>query len=645
VAAQDDESSDYVHYRLGVKYTNEGKLDQAVEEFRKVLSAYPDNYNAYMHIAEISVKQGKYRLAEFNLKKALAYNPGWGKAYRMLASAYESDKQYDNAIQELQHYLQVCDPAEKDAIQKDIHRVTALISGGAQPAAPAQAANPTVPQSANAAGPEEEVAKAKAPHHGAGVKASAQAPGEKASDAEIQFKQGVAAYQQAVDTKDVAQYDKALEFFRKTVALQPGHAGAYYYAGLIRRRAGQNQLAKVNYEKAINFPELGYNAHFYLGKIYGEEKNYPKAIEHLKAYVAVSTYEPGKREALTLIDRFQSARKADRGDTVTVNVASVAENDMYREVSQVPEEMRYAPIEVRIDSLLTMAIVDTLSDPGRAMLVGVRQFTSGEFDKAIETFKNVLVSYPRGDIAARTMYNIGVCYVKLHNYPPAENQFQHVVDRYPSHEVAIRSVFFKALCAYERHERELAEKLFRNFIQSYASNSWIGKAYEKLGDIYAETSQPQKAIDAYDQAAARASAPTDEVYARYKLGETYMQIGNPQRSLEAYEKTIAAGEKNGLFERIPDSYYRIADYYYGQKQYEKALDKYRFVTRKYDKYHDTPWGLFQIGNCYKSLKNYDQAIHAFDDLMKNYQGNYWAGQAQWKKDDAVWENEYKAVLR
>ena len=65
--------NDYVHYRLGVKYRSENKYDQAIEEFRRVLAAYPDHYNAYMNIAEIRIIQGRYRLALFNLKKSLTF--------------------------------------------------------------------------------------------------------------------------------------------------------------------------------------------------------------------------------------------------------------------------------------------------------------------------------------------------------------------------------------------------------------------------------------------------------------------------------------------------------------------------------------------------------------------------------------------
>ncbi|HEX7511396.1 MAG TPA: hypothetical protein VF335_08855, partial [Chitinivibrionales bacterium] len=129
IAPMAEETEDFIHYRLGVKFKNENNFDQALEEFRKVLTAYPDNYNAYMQISEIRKSQNQTRLEIFNLKKALAYNPGWGKAHSMLAQAYESDKQYQNAVMELQMYQQSCDPAEQGSVQKKIDTMLKKLQG------------------------------------------------------------------------------------------------------------------------------------------------------------------------------------------------------------------------------------------------------------------------------------------------------------------------------------------------------------------------------------------------------------------------------------------------------------------------------------------------------------------------------------
>jgi tetratricopeptide (TPR) repeat protein len=607
-----EEAGDYIHYRLGVKYKNEKKFEQAVEEFRKVLAAYPDNYNAYMHLAEIRVQQKHPRLVIYNLKKALNYNPGWGKAHKMLAQSYEEDGQYQKAVLELQLYHQACDPAERDSIQNAINRLVARVSGQAY-----QEPSPSGSAGSTGSGGLEKGTPTPAPSPKTASKKTAVSGG--------------ADFDQAVELYNQKQYQASLDKLRQVLATKPGHSGAYYYAGLIRRRNGQNAMAKTNFLKATGYPGLGHNASFYLGKIYGEEKNYAEAVRHLSQYVARTGHEPGRKEALALLEQYRKS-------------AGMAPGSPGESVDSAVVDAVGPSLEVRIDSMLSMMTIDTLTDAGRKLLGGINEFRAGNFDKAVKEFRNVLTTNPSGEVAVYSLYNTGVCYFKLRLFKPAENQFQMVIDRFGRHPLAAQSLFLKALSYQERGESGIGEKLFRNFIQAHRSHSWTAKAYEKLGDCYMDLEQPKKAIDAYSQVSPSAG-PLDRVCAAFKLGNAYSQIGNTARALSAYTSAVETGEKHAIYLRVPDSYYKIADIKYQQKEYRNALDYYKKVSRKYPSYQETPWGLFQIGSIHKNLQNYKESIEIFKELLKRYPDDYWAKQAQWKMEDAVWEHEYRAVLK
>ena len=620
-----EEAGDYIHYRLGIKYMRENRLEQAVEEFRKVLAAYPDNYNAYMNLARIRKRQGRPRLVIYNLKKALTYNPGWSKAHKLLAEAYEEDRQYQKAIMELQLYQQACDPAERDSIQARIDGLIAKVTGKEAPTRQEAAAEKPAGRAESSASTSK------------GAATGRRAAGRSNAAAEKEFRKGVELYGEG-------EYDAAIQHLRKCLSLQPGHPGAYYYAGLIRRRKGQNDMAKINFSRALDYPELGYNAHFYLGKIHGEDGEYGKAVEHLRAYIAATDYEAGREEARSLIEKYRSAQPSPTAEK-PLDIESIGRDALRKEVEKVGPRTEYAPIEVRIDSLLTMVLVDTLTDPGQAMLEGLKRFRTGNYDGAIKEFKKVQVAHPAGDVAAHCVYNIGTCYMKLRLYADAENQYRQLLDRYPSHSLAPRSLFFLALSLLERGESGSAERLFRRFIRSHASHPWRGRAYEKLGDAFMDMENPKKAVDAYLQAASLAAAPTDRVHAEYKLGNGYLEISNPGRALKHFREALSEGEAHGLFVRVPDSYYKIADHLYREKKYDEAFDYYRKATRKYPSFQETPWGIFQIANIHKNAGRYRKAIDTYRELIDQHPEDYWARQAQWKLEDTIWEHEYQAILR
>lgn len=637
-AADEVEPGDYIHYRLGVNYKREKNYDLAIEEFRKVLAAYPDNYNAYMHLAEIRSELDQPRLVVYNAKQALAYNPGWGRAHQLLASAYEADRQYQNAIVEYQLYQQTCDPAVRDSIQQHINSLVKRVAGQSPPAV----TDPTAAGPKAAAGVAEPAAPKSVPAKPHVTNAAHVSPAQ-ATKADAEFQTAVQLYGEK-------RFDESLEHLKACLVAQPGHAGAYYYGGLIRRRLGQNDKARINFEKALTYPELGYNAHFYLGKICGDNKEYAAAIRHFEEYLKASSYDAGKDEARSLIQTYKglagsTPEAARTPKVVVVDVKSIGEADLKSEVETITPEAPQQPIEVRIDSLLSMIILDTLTDRGQALLKGVRLFKDGKYDDAVREFRQVQAAYPTGETSLHCVYDIGICYMKLRLYSAAENQFQQVLDRFPNHAYAAQSRFLKAFSYGERRESATAEKLYREFIGMHRTHPWVGKAYEKLGDAYIDLEQPRKAVDAYAQAVKVAANPSDKVYAYFKEATSYVALDNAERAVESFGRAIETGESQGVYERVPDSYYRMADCYYKKKAYDKAQGYYQGAVRKYPGFQETPWGMFQVANIYKNTRQYRKAVDTYKKLMEKFPDDYWARQAQWKLEDTVWENEYQAALR
>lgn len=640
ITASAEDGNDYIHYRLGVKYKNDKKYDEAIEEFRKVLAAYPENYNAYMHMAEIRAMQDRPRLVIYNLKKALSYNSGWGKAHKLLAASYEKDGQIQKAIVELQQYQQSCDPAEKDSLQNQIERLINKVNSneGSVVSSDSSYQSPSQVSSQKNITNNSIVKKDSIPTSGI-KKQSLTEDTQKQSNPKIEE-----VFITAVQLYKDKKYKEALEQIRNLLKLDPRHAGGYYYAGLIRYRYGQNKMAKINFSQSINFPELGHNSHYYLGKILASEKKYPEAITQLSLYISKTSYEPGKSEAVKLVEQYKNLIS---GEAILPAKQSDPEKNNQESTFSVQQppvaQEKYVQLEIQIDSMLSMLTVDTLTDAGQKLLAGILAFRDGNFEKAILEFKKVLAANPAVNTAVSCIYNIGISYLKMSLFKDAENQFQQIIDRYSNHLAASKSHFLKALTYLERNESVTAEKLFRNFIQNYQSSSWVSKAFEKLGDCYVDMEQLKKAVDAYSHSMQKCSS-AEKIILLFKSGNIFLKLGNESRAIKSFSDATAIGEKQDIHSRIPDCYYRIADTYYKAKDYQNSLANYIKVTRKYPAFQETPWGLFQIGSIYKNLNQHQKAINVFKDLIRRYPDDYWAKQAQWKMEDSIWENEYRTVL-
>ncbi len=620
-----DDSGEYIHYRLAVQYKNEKKDDKAIEEFRKVLAAYPDHYNSYMQLAEIYTRQGNHKLAIYNLQRALVYNPGWSRAQFMLADAFAADGQFDRAVREYQHCQSNGDPAVRDSLQNIINGIMNRMKGAPPTAVGGRQGEQTAP-----------VASATA------ARGQTAAPAPQGAQAAKQNPRAEEAMKKVISLHEQGKNDEMLVAVREVLAIQPNHPGAYYYGGLGRMKKGELDKAKINFYKAIPHPVYGGAAYYYLGVILGQEGNKGEAVKYLKAALSTKSTDFDRNEAARLIELYGGQKVPDSMVVVpqTVQAAASAKPDSAESTAVTPE--KYAPIEIRIDSMLSMMTVDTLTDAGQKLLKAIRAFSAGRYDDALREFKNVLAENPTGPVAAQCLYNAGICYYRLRLYRDAENQFQLFLDRFPNHKFASRAAFFKACTYQERSDYAVSEKLFRKFIQDNRAHEWVGRAYERLGDSYADLEQHKKAIDAYTQAlAGNGPSPTDRVIINYKLGNSCAMLGDNARAISYFTAAIELGEKNGVYVRVPDSYYKVADLNFKQKDFSTALDYYKKVTRKYPAFQETPWGLFQIAGIQRNMKLYREAVETYKDLMQRYPDDYWSKQAQWKLEDTVWEHEYR----
>jgi len=606
-----DNTGEYIPYKLAVQYKNDKKYDQAIEEFRKVLAVYPDHYDSYMHLAQIRAAQGNYKLVIYNLQRALVYNPGWNRAQIMLAEAYVADGQFDKAVKEYQQCQQGSDPVVRDSLQVVINKLMDRMRG----APPAAAQKPDAKTPAQPA--------AKPQQQAAAIKLDPRA--------EEAMKKVISLY-------DQGKYDETLVAVKEVLAIQSNHPGAYYYGGLVRFRNEENDKAKINFRKALPHPVYGGAANYYLGVILGREGAKDDAARYLRASLASKSPGFDRKDAAELYEKY-SGQKAPAN--LTQQTADASVDDAPSSIQ--PE--KYTPIEIRIDSMLSMMTVDTITDAGQKLLAAIRAFTAGKYDDALKEFKKVLAENPNGPVAAHCLYNAGICYYRMRLFKDAENQFQLFLDRFPNHRFASRAAFFKACCYQERGDYTVSERLFRQFIQSNRSHEWTGRAYERLGDSYADLEQHKKAIDAYNQALAISATPTDKVILNYKLGNACAALNDNNRAITFFSAAVDLGEKNGVYVRVPDSYYKVADLKFKQKDFNSALDFYKRVTRKYPAYQETPWGLFQIAGIQRNLKLYREAVETYKDLMQKYPDDYWSKQAQWKLEDTIWEHEYRAVKK
>ncbi len=106
---------------------NDGQTEKALQQYKIIADANPEDARTYIRIAEIYRRQGKLDLALQNLKKAQSMVQDSDQVSYDMASIYQAQGRYDEATQELQALLKRTEKADNKYNQEDAENRTIFL--------------------------------------------------------------------------------------------------------------------------------------------------------------------------------------------------------------------------------------------------------------------------------------------------------------------------------------------------------------------------------------------------------------------------------------------------------------------------------------------------------------------------------------
>jgi len=104
-AANKSPNSEVPNGMFGITLLDEGKTDEAIEQFRTTLKIDPDYELAYYYLGRAFMEKGLPGEAVGALRKAVSLNPDDIDAHQLLALAYAKSKMMDEALEEYRTFM------------------------------------------------------------------------------------------------------------------------------------------------------------------------------------------------------------------------------------------------------------------------------------------------------------------------------------------------------------------------------------------------------------------------------------------------------------------------------------------------------------------------------------------------------------
>lgn len=411
----------------GARFEAKGDFEMALGEYRAVLAENPKSAEAYFAAAQVRMKMKDYSGALANYRLAYKFEPTMSAAYEGAAKVYEVLGQKTKADAERakdpKNNPVAAEPVQEAAAPAETPAATEAPKADAPkaetaPAAPVAEAPKTV--SAPEPKPVEKTAEVAKPEPAkvAETKAAEPVKEESAALPADPFEKGKALFAEG-------KYKEAAPLWREVLRKQPGHAGAYFYAGLTRYELGEMDKAEFNLKKGLEYKEEGNDANFFLAKIAQKSNKPDQELKFLAAYMKKAAPNAKYRAAAEArIAEIKAEKESKNQPAATSKVAEPAE---------APKTVVPAPTQVAEAPVAESKVADIADAPSSTPTLANANllYSAGSIESALKMYKALLETDQQPEDRYFTMLQLGNAYRELRDFHSAVVRYREVVQQFP----------------------------------------------------------------------------------------------------------------------------------------------------------------------------------------------------------------------
>lgn len=226
------------------------------------------------------------------------------------------------------------------------------------------------------------------------------------------------AFLRAKKAFEAKEYKTACSAAREVLLAEPGNPGAYYYAGAGRYELGELDKAEYNLKRAFDYPELGYNAHYYLSLIYRKRGMAKEEKAELAEYVKFSKNEAALASARERLAELSSAPKEAHPETRTSTVRDSAQSTVRIPEKAEPPKAASAAPKPKANS------IELAND----------SYMQGDYAGALSLYQTAFKHLRDENSRAYVLFQIGNIYRIRRDFRSAVAKYREAVESYPNSE-------------------------------------------------------------------------------------------------------------------------------------------------------------------------------------------------------------------
>jgi TolA-binding protein len=199
----------------------------------------------------------------------------------------------------------------------------------------------------------------------------------------------------------------------------------------------------------------------------------------------------------------------------------------------------------------------------------------------------------------------------------AAGKYQDAITRFSmisqeEKELYSRALYGKAYAYFNAGRYDQASALFADFIKKYPSDKNIQDARLRLADSYYGNKNYAAASGIYRDLFSSGKMQLNNPHLYFQYGQALYRGG---RAEEAIARFHELRDKFPQSDFAPRAYYLIGWIYFQRNEYARAIEQYRNTITLYPGGQIAPVAYYSIGDAYYNLGRYDSAIVNYERLL------------------------------
>lgn len=240
-------------------------------------------------------------------------------------------------------------------------------------------------------------------------------------------------------------------------------------------------------------------------------------------------------------------------------------------------------------------------------------FQLGDYKKSVEEFKVCLDKADTEFLAGLSLLGLEKNYEKLGMADDAISICDRIISSYPSSEIAAEAYYKKTKLLYSKQQFIQAEAVAKDAIEKFRKSKYLDKLRYELGWIYCSLGKPDDAIGEFVWVETESKDINISAGAVTKIGDIYFDKKEYQKALDSYDIVL---------DKYPDSLwsdyaqYQVGNISFATAKYDRAVLAYQSVLFNFPNTRLKEDVLFRLGMAYFKIGDFERSAVEFEKMLK-----------------------------